>query len=431
MFSTLFKQAGVVIFIGAIIGTTMAAPQRLKWKKNTIEVGISTSLLDPGPNLPPQDETLAAIKRALESWESVTNLTFRTSVSTIQNVDPSGPHGDGVSLITMAATYENQSLFPKGGDDAAARTRVFYDGNGVITEADIVLNPFLQFSVNGNLGTFDLQATLTHELGHLLGLDHSDILGSTMGENNSKNGLFGLLGFSPRTLSISDISAIRGLYGSPPRDVNCCARIEGKLVANSGRGFAGWLVWVEDIDSGRVTASVRTRADGSFSMGGVETGNVRVMAQPLDPRGKSGLEPLGEYSLKRGITQPLNTQIKNRALGVELSYVGFQDQLAKSAVLLNSGYMYNVLVAGHLLDRNTITVRSTSPWIHVDQETIESANFGENVSALTFRVEVSRETPNGDYTLFVTTQDGATRALVGSLTVENYPNIASVGLSSN
>ena len=163
--------------------SSMAAPQRLKWRKSTIDIGISTSLLSGGPGLPAKSETLMAIERAFQTWEGVSNINFRSTTSSLQSVDPPGPQGDGVSLITAAATRENEELFPKGVEDAAARTRVFYDARGFITEADIVLNPFQQFSVEGALGTFDLQATLTHELGHLLGLTHSDVMGATMGEN--------------------------------------------------------------------------------------------------------------------------------------------------------------------------------------------------------------------------------------------------------
>lgn len=53
--------------------------------------------------------------------------------------------------------------------------------SGLITDADILLNDWnFKFGINGGSKQADLQATLTHELGHVLGLDHSSVPNSTM-----------------------------------------------------------------------------------------------------------------------------------------------------------------------------------------------------------------------------------------------------------
>lgn len=72
---------------------------------------------------------------------------------------------DNVNLISVTntgVTFSDQNN--------PGRARVFFDPNtGRIQEADIALNPASQFSTDGTANTFDLEATLTHEIGHMLG----------------------------------------------------------------------------------------------------------------------------------------------------------------------------------------------------------------------------------------------------------------------
>src|SRR5439155_16408777 len=141
--------------------------------------------------------------------------------------------------------------------------------------------PFQQFSTDGTYGTFDLQSTLTHEIGHLLGLRHSAVLGATMSESVSKNGTFGFIEFASRTLSASDVAAIRELYGSRDGD-NCCGTIAGKLTLAPGRAAKDLRVWAEESESGRVIAQADTAADGSFRLGGLPESSYSIFWQTHD-----------------------------------------------------------------------------------------------------------------------------------------------------
>ena len=125
-------------------------------------------------------------------------------------------------MLTVAVTPENEEF---NSDSTTGRTRVFYNPEtGTIVEADISINPrpqaddgtALQFSTDGTPGTYDLEATFTHEIGHLLGLDHSAVLGSTMQSRQAFNGTFGLPALTERTLSEDDRQKVRGLYGPGP-----------------------------------------------------------------------------------------------------------------------------------------------------------------------------------------------------------------------
>src|SRR5689334_23927761 len=256
--------------------------RRIHWPRKTIEVALSNSLLTPGPNIKPASVVVGAARRALSRWASLSNINFVVTWSPATSISPADA-GDGVSLLTIADTPENEAF---NSDTTTGRTRVFFDPEtGSIAEADISINPRpraedgteLQFSTDGTPGTYDLEATFTHEIGHLLGLDHSSVLSSTMQGRQAYNGTFGLPALTERTLSEDDRQKIRSLYGSKLR----LGRIEGRLVDNRTPGaltpLDGVHIWAENVSNGRVIASNITATDGSYKLEGLEPGQYRVI----------------------------------------------------------------------------------------------------------------------------------------------------------
>ncbi len=78
-----------------------------------------------------------------------------------------------------------------------------------------MLSPFQQFSTDGSYGTFDLESTLIHEIGHMLGLRHSGVLGAVMADSIPKNGVSGT-NFSGRVLSESDAALLHAMHLEHP-----------------------------------------------------------------------------------------------------------------------------------------------------------------------------------------------------------------------
>src|SRR6266481_5162786 len=193
----------------------------------------------------------------MSRWASAGNVQFIEASSKAQSISPAAG-GDGISLITISDTVENSALF--SGSSNTGRTRVFYDpSTGAISEADIVINPHpvasdgspVQFSTDGTQGTYDLESTLTHELGHLLGLEHSGVIAATMQARQGLNGLYNLSSMTNRTLSEDDRAAIRGIYG-PHEGLGA---IEGRVLRSSSGGprtaVFGAHVWAESAQTGR------------------------------------------------------------------------------------------------------------------------------------------------------------------------------------
>lgn len=94
-----------------------------------------------------------------------------------------------------------------------ARTSLTFDPkSGVIYDADIEINSFdNEFSTDDDVITTDLQAVLTHEVGHFIGLDHSTFENATMQAN------YDLFNLSARTLSSDDVAGVCSIY-SPQSD---------------------------------------------------------------------------------------------------------------------------------------------------------------------------------------------------------------------
>ena len=422
--SVRFLVAGLLLSV--LVCSVNAAASRYRWKKGIVTLSVSSSLTSNTANIAAGSDAGAALDRSIASWQQVANISFRKVSTADQNISPAGVQGDGISLITIAATPENLAMFPQGLEDATARTRVFYDARGFITEADVVLNPYLQFSTDGTVGTFDLESTITHELGHLLGLGHSPVFGATMSEGHGRNGVFNLPAFAARTLAADDIAAVRSIYGPAQKDDDCCGRVWGKLTLPSGKAAAGFTVWVEDADDGRVLAATTSSQDGSYRIGGLPAGRVELFAQSdIDDLNNSAAGDVGEITISARQPVILNKKLENVNTDFKPEYMGFNGQLASLSLFINSGNTYDIWLGGTDLKHGNIEVGSDSIWISTQRKP-SFGNFGNNITTLGFYAAVAPDAPNGEYNLFVQNETGARRYLIGGLTVEKFPNFWSI-----
>jgi len=414
---TLHAIAAAQIFAFADPTPSTSQSLLIRWKNQSIKIAISSSVISPNSSIKTGTDIRDVIRRSLASWENVSPIRFVEIPSEKQNVSPAGVSGDGVSLITIAQTPENLALFQGDWQTASARTRVFFNRRHEITEADIVLNPYAQFSDDGTFGTFDLQSTLTHEIGHLLGLEHSFSFGSAMYASFGRNGIFGLQSRRIRSLSPEDISALDALYGTQADDNSCCGTISGKLSV-AGRQ-ADLQVWAENAESGVVINTTTAAKTGTYKLDGLPAGTFHIYAQERGPRPASVASRIGDVTVEGGKTFTLNAALNaSRSSEGDLRYLGINFQLADAAILVNAGRTYVIFLGGTSVPATKATVGTNSPFITVG-DVLSNVEFSDRVSAIRAEVTIDPKTPSGDYSLFVETS-GNVRYIVGGISVQTF-----------
>ncbi|HEX8709508.1 MAG TPA: Calx-beta domain-containing protein [Pyrinomonadaceae bacterium] len=408
---------------------------QIRWPGTTIKVALSTSLNSPPPNIKAGSDVAGAVRRALAHWSEAANIQFVEVSSSAQSISPAN-NGDGVSLISVADTSENRAVF--NSPDRTGRTRVFYDpATGAITEADIIVNPSAQFSTDGTPGTYDLEATFTHELGHLLGLEHSGEVASAMQPRQGTNGLYESPAASPRTLSDDDRAGAHALYGAR----SSFGAITGTLSLPAGAAAYGAHLWVEEVATGRIMAGNVSLANGSYRIEGLPPGEYRLIAEPLGEyvaaseiasgngaytelkRAQAGFrttELAEPISLAAGETARRDLALESRQVSLKPSVFGSNGHLSTIAVPLVQGRSYTIFIGGAGVDQiagDGLSV--TSPFIRVNPASLTlQSGINYQYPIISFEVEVDANAPLGDYSIRLQSKTGEVSYISGGLTVD-------------
>lgn len=411
-------------------------PGEHRWVRSPLIVSFSSSLNAPALNIKPGSDVVGALRRALQSWATVADVRFFEAASSVEAVSPP-TEGDGINLISISNA--NASLFESS--DAPARTRVFHDSGGAIVEADIALNPATQFSTDGTAGTYDLESTFAHEIGHLLGLEHSAVIGATMQPRQAKNGTYGRPAISQRTLSDDDVTQARGLYGPAG------ASVSGRLMTNvSGRARSifGAHFFAEDVASGRVVASSVSLASGQYRIAGLHAGVYRVFAQPLDgpvtaldiaANGRtfgltetrpafrsfvaSNSTPSQSVNVSSNSNLRLGFFVLSAAPQLRPRLIGMNGELSTAPLPLRPGETFSVYLAGEGVgDLLHEGISFSSSLIRIIPESLREVPFDIAYPVIAFEVTVEGRVLPGDYTIRLQSPGGELAFLPGAITIE-------------
>ncbi len=203
-------------------------------------------------------DAVSMVADAFATWSNIPDANIRFESRGMTN-DVSTT-ADGRIIVSLA-----DDLFRDQGA-LAMTTYTFARDSGHFTDADIMIDPAL---LNGK---FNVQMALQHEIGHVLGLDHSGVISAVMYPYVSN-------GDVPATFDSDDRIAIANSY--PRNDPTLAgATITGRVVGDSGGIFGAQVVVMSD--RGQPITTALTTPDGEFILTGVPAGSYRIYAEPLD-----------------------------------------------------------------------------------------------------------------------------------------------------
>lgn len=216
----------------------------------------------------PDSDPRTALAAAMNTWNSVASTTARFLPL---DVGPTRAYpGDGQNSFSFEDDEETRSIV--GSAIAITRVITLYDGS--VVDTDILFSPSYSFSTTRYAGSMDLQEIATHELGHSLGVEHSNLFTSTM---------FPFADFEQtfrRRLSDDDIAFVSVVYPlAAPNPAG--GTISGTISFDSGSPVRGAAVVAVDAERGVVVSAITRLGDGRYTMAGLPPGNYRVHSEPI------------------------------------------------------------------------------------------------------------------------------------------------------
>ncbi|MBI5501399.1 MAG: matrixin family metalloprotease [Deltaproteobacteria bacterium] len=127
----------------------------------------------------PSDDCLVAVTLGMRAWD-LRGSHFRFRPTPEVTCCGAGYERDWTN--TNCVEWREDRWPGEYGASTIALTTLTYDpANGAILDADVELNGVgYRFGTDCSADVMDIQNTIAHEAGHMLGLDHTDVFGATM-----------------------------------------------------------------------------------------------------------------------------------------------------------------------------------------------------------------------------------------------------------
>ena len=178
--------------------------QIVRWQSERVELRLDSSLAALGD----EDAVHRAIIEAIDTWQESGLLPPDLSIISTDDAEHGFELGGRNTNDIIAITGD----WPYSEHYAAVTITTYDSYTGALIDADIVFNANRDWSVGGNPEPYqqDLLDVATHEVGHLIGLEHSENSEATMYAEGPRGST------ARRTLHFDDLDALTAAYGPPP-----------------------------------------------------------------------------------------------------------------------------------------------------------------------------------------------------------------------
>lgn len=214
---------------------------------------------------------VTALRNAIHAWnaDTQTTATLVENTSAVQRARTDWA-SNSIHLILFDED-DSSGYFPLG-SATVALTPVWFSASGAIQDADVLFNgSSFDFTTSGEFGRFDVQDVGTHELGHLLSLDHSGWAGATMYPYVDPSVIL------HRSLAADDVRGLRDAYPG-----QSFATISGTVRRASDNSLVLGAHVVARDSQGRSAGATLSNGVGVFALRALAAGTYELYATPLD-----------------------------------------------------------------------------------------------------------------------------------------------------